>query len=613
MYCRHCGKEAPEDSEFCSYCGKRLFEDQATPIVEEGGSGPLTQIGESKGEAINAATPMIADNAKKVQVSRTSKNLSYRLFGIIGVAVICVVLFVAVAFYTRHHELSAGEIAKLSDSVFTLHVYDKNHELISTGSGFVVNDDRTIVTNYHVVNQGYFVEAVSEMDIHYNASGATFFDEDSDIAILRLEAATNLKPLAIADSASVKVGDTIYAIGSPLGLKNTVSNGIVSAFRKNGAYSDFQITAPISPGSSGGVLLNAYGEAIGITYGSYSEGQNLNLAIPSVEFVDRLDENDVQSFEEIALFAAPLGNSVENYATHDTLLVQYGNYIFDAYNSEHEISAYNVATKETERLGIQGTNLSVYHGILYYVPAEDAIGTYNIATGEICPNILLDYPLSARVDAISDLYVSNHGLSVIYKVGFLDKALVQLDFDGTVIGRIDKFSGNKPVIVDADTLVDYDYENWELDVISLPDMECVSVPLDFEPGSICPTSDGFLFISDTTDHRYDTLVKYDLYTGEYSNIYKFDACTYGCFHHNGKIYYPATYRTGVMSSFGTGWETLTKEYKLNYMCFSDDEKLYAIGTEPSVDIIMAEKHTEYYVCVDLTTGQVEVLDKEVVT
>lgn len=609
MYCRYCGKQVEDDSEFCPQCGKKLLRDQTTLGVEGEDLDPLTPSSKCEDVTTISEPQMTTDSVEDVPVSKTGKKFPVRLLAVVGVVVLCSALLTVVVFFANHRELSAGEIAKLSNSVLTLYVYDEDHELIATGSGFVVNDNRTIVTNYHVIDQGHFVEAVSEKDVHYNADGATFFDEDSDIAILQLETATDLRPLAIADSSSVKVGDTVYAIGSPLGLKNTVSNGIISALRENGTYSDFQITAPISSGSSGGVLLNTYGEAIGITYASYSGGQNLNLAIPSVEFVDKLQEDDIQGFEDIALFAAPLGNSVENYSTHDTRLVQYGDYIFEAYNSDNEINVYDINTKKTKRLGIQGTNLSVYRGVLYYVSSEGTIGTYDIDTEEIRENILRDYPASARVDTIKYLYVSNHGLSVIYKTGFLKTALIQLGFDGTVIGRVDGLSYH-PVIADEDTLVDTDYKNWELEFISLSDMERVSILLDFEPDSICPSQDGFLYISDTTDGRYEDLVKYDLYSGEYSQMYKLDASTYGCFCNNGQIYYPAVYGTGKMSDLGTGWEALTKEYELNYMCFSDDGKLYAIGTEPTVNTITAERYMEYYLCIDLATNQIEVLDKD---
>lgn len=569
MYCGYCGKQIDTDSVFCQHCGKKQIHPQEVQ----------------------------PDTPKKRRV---------RPVVVFALIITVSALFLLGILSRFHRELSASEIAKLSDSVLTLYVYDKNHDLLSTGSGFVINDDKTIVTNYHVIDQGYFVEAVSEKDVHYNISGATFFDEAADIAVLKFETGTGLSPLVIADSSSVQVGDTIYAIGSPLGLKNTVSNGIISAIRAEGSQTDFQITAPISSGSSGGVLLNTHGEAIGITYASYSEGQNLNLAIPAVEFADKLQSDEIQQFESMALYAAPLGNSVENYSTHGTRLVQYGNSVFESYNSKDEISVYDIGTRESKKLGISGTNLSVYRGVLYYVSSSGAIGTYNISTGEICENILLNYPREARVDTISDLYVSNHGISVIYDDGFLDSALIQLDFDGAIVGKIDNLPRGV-IVADSDTLVGYDWENWELEFISLSDLDGFSVPVDFEPGTLHADKNGYLYIADTTEKRYGCLVKFDLHTGDYTRIDRLDADTYGCFVYNGKIFYPATNGTKQMSALGAGWETISKAYALNYICFSDDGKLYAIGKTPNASFV---EYTEYYIRVNSDGTQLEVLDSK---
>lgn len=631
MYCKFCGKQIDDDSAFCQHCGKKQHDQREEvqqpdfePILSDSKNKEPVESNFSEAQqeltSITVEAPNKSVEASIEETDAEDKNCQPAIPKkrrikpvVVFVSIIAVLALVAALFFSgvlsgSHRELSASEIAKLSDSVLTLYVYDKNHDLLSTGSGFVVNDDKTIVTNYHVIDQGYFVEAVSEKDVHYNISGATFFDEAADIAVLKFETGTGLSPLVIADSSSVQVGDTIYAIGSPLGLKNTVSNGIISAIRAEGSQTDLQITAPISSGSSGGVLLNIYGDAIGITYASYSDGQNLNLAIPSVEFADKLQGDEIQQFESIALYAVPLGNSVENYSTHETRLVQYGNSIYEAYNSNNEISVYDISTKESKKLGIRGTNLSVYRGVLYYVSSDSTIGTYDISTGEICKNILLNYPTKARVNTISGLYVSNHGISVIYDVGFLDTALIQLDFDGSIVGEIDALPSGV-IVADSDTLVGYDYKNWELEFISLSDLDSFAVPVDFEPGSMCADKNGYLYIADTTERRYGRLVKFDLRTGDYTRINRLDADTYGCFVYDGKIFYPATNGTTQMSVLGTGWKTVSKTYVLNQICFSEDGKLYGIGTMPPESTLDME-YTEYYIRMNLDGTQLEVLDSK---
>ena len=607
MYCKHCGNQIDSDSAFCRYCGKSQREE-----ARQQGPMPITleTSGESEEKAIKG-TLAAAKNSLPVTSPKSRKTLVLIAASIILVAALAALFLPRVFRDSRqepptHHELSASEIAKLSDSVLTLYVYDKNHDLFSTGSGFVVHDDRTIVTNYHVIDEGYFVEAVSEADVHYNISGAAFFDEAADIAVLQFETGTGLAPLVIADSSAVQTGDTIYAIGSPLGLKNTVSNGIISAIRTEGNQTDIQITAPISSGSSGGVLLNIYGEVVGITYASYSDGQNLNLAIPSAEFADLFPRGEIQNFEDIASFARPLGNSVENYSTSGTRLVQYGNSVFESYNGKDEIILHDIHTKESQKLGINGTNLSVYRGALYYLSPTGNIGKYDISTGKRRGNILSDYPAAAQVENISSLYVSDHGLSVVYKTNPMRgyTALIQLDFDGTIIGKIDS-APNGIIVADVDMLVGYDYKNWELDFISLPDLEIISIPVDFEPGYLTADSDGHLYISDTTESKYGATVKYDLYSGNFTRINRPDAKTYGCFVYDGKLYYPATTGTVQMSTYGTAQKTIIESYALNQICFSDDGKLYAIGQSPDADLW---EFTRCYICANSNGTQLEILD-----
>ncbi len=110
----------------------------------------------------------------------------------------------------------------------------------------------------------------------------------NDIAILKIPG-TGFDYLKIGDSAKVVGGQTIYTIGCPLGLENTISAGLISnPERLFDGQTWFQISAPISPGSSGGALINEFGEVIGITTGTFIDGQNLNLAIPidQIYYVD---------------------------------------------------------------------------------------------------------------------------------------------------------------------------------------------------------------------------------------------------------------------------------------------------------------------------------------
>jgi len=213
--------------------------------------------------------------------------------------------------------LTSTDIAALSRSVLTVYVYNSKREQIKTGSGFIAFNDSTIVTNHHVIENGVYVEVVSEDDVIFTIAGILHYDSDSDIAILKTEAPTRLPVLIFGDSDHVQAGDTVYAIGSPYELKNTVSNGIISAIRTPSMFRevdniyDFQTTASISPGSSGGALLNEYGEIIGVTTAQIIGGQNLNFAIPSSELLE------LETFDSIILFEdifTPLPNVFERFS-----------------------------------------------------------------------------------------------------------------------------------------------------------------------------------------------------------------------------------------------------------------------------------------------------------
>jgi S1-C subfamily serine protease len=134
---------------------------------------------------------------------------------------------------------------------------------VAQGSGFIVAKNR-VVTNYHVI-EGLSEAYVRFSDGHTEAvQGVVTADKSQDIAVL--EVPTSGRPsLPLGDDIALREGDPVLALGAPRGLELTLTNGIVSAFRKSGGQFLIQNTAPIAPGSSGGPLLNSIGQAIGIT------------------------------------------------------------------------------------------------------------------------------------------------------------------------------------------------------------------------------------------------------------------------------------------------------------------------------------------------------------
>ena len=149
-------------------------------------------------------------------------------------------------------------------SVVMLNVYDRDGRLQATGSGFVLFDDRTLVTNYHVIEGSYAVTAVSDGGDEYPVPEILIADQKKDLAILRFGGPTGMRPLRAAE-ALPKRGSAAVAIGSPKGYRNTVSIGNVSAVFTDDEATWIQFTAAVSRGSSGGALFNDEGEVIGVT------------------------------------------------------------------------------------------------------------------------------------------------------------------------------------------------------------------------------------------------------------------------------------------------------------------------------------------------------------
>ena len=173
------------------------------------------------------------------------------------------------------------QIAKKAfGSTVLLVMEDANGQPISLGSGFFVRNGQ-IATNLHVVEgaaRGY-AKLVGQKT-KYDIEGITAIDPQRDLVILKVSA-SDPQALSLGDSDAVQVGESVYAVGNPKGLEGTFSQGIISSIREVGMDKLLQITAPISPGSSGGPVLNKVGKVIGVSVATFRGGQNLNFAIPS--------------------------------------------------------------------------------------------------------------------------------------------------------------------------------------------------------------------------------------------------------------------------------------------------------------------------------------------
>ena len=216
--------------------------------------------------------------------------------------------------------LTAEELfAQCSPAVFYIEVADAAGQVFASGSGFFLEADGVAVTNYHVIEGAASAKIRTQSGEVHGVSGVWACSKEEDWAILQIDGSgfPVLEP-----GSSVTTGQTVYAIGSPLGLQNTLSQGLVStAVREVDGQQYIQISTPISGGSSGGALLDENGRVVGITSAGFTEGQNLNLAIPIAKVLNK-SRSELTPLGELASATDLLRTFVEQNANY-TFLEKY--------------------------------------------------------------------------------------------------------------------------------------------------------------------------------------------------------------------------------------------------------------------------------------------------
>lgn len=182
-------------------------------------------------------------------------------------------------------EMSFEQLAQLASSVVMIMVHDKKGETFASGSGIMIGRKGYILTNNHVLSEGcFFTVRIENDDNCYRADQIIKYNQVLDLAVIRID--RELVPLPVYNGPQKLVrGQKVVAIGSPLGLFNSVSDGIIAGFRVLDEVDMIQFTAPTSPGSSGGAVLNMYGEVIGISTAGAPGAQGINWAV-GYEFIN---------------------------------------------------------------------------------------------------------------------------------------------------------------------------------------------------------------------------------------------------------------------------------------------------------------------------------------
>jgi len=192
-------------------------------------------------------------------------------------------------------------IKRIKPSTVIIFTYNDNGEHLKQGSGFFISQNGDVITNYHVLQGASSAEIKTADEKTYPITYVLAGDAQSDLIRLSVNIpSSSVHPLTLS-KAIPEIGESIIVYGSPLGLESTVSDGIVSAIRDIPGYGMIiQITAPISPGSSGSPVLNLQGELIGIASFQMVEGQNLNFAIPSEKIISLIliEENKISISEK---------------------------------------------------------------------------------------------------------------------------------------------------------------------------------------------------------------------------------------------------------------------------------------------------------------------------
>ena len=223
-------------------------------------------------------------------------------------------------------------------SATSTNIFGQTTQTASSGSGFIITEDGYVVTNYHVISGASSVQVTLYSGDTYDAA-VIGGDSDYDVAVLKIEA-SGLQPVTLGESADVNVGDTVLAIGNPLGeLTFSMSQGIVSscdrAINVDGTpFNMIQVDCSINPGNSGGPLVNLYGEVVGIVsakYSSYSSTtvEGLGFAIPISDvrsIITDIMENGAVT--DKAYMAITAGTMTEQMAAQYSIDITQGVFVY---------------------------------------------------------------------------------------------------------------------------------------------------------------------------------------------------------------------------------------------------------------------------------------------
>ena len=212
---------------------------------------------------------------------RGRKRVGDQIPGALGFGLAVLTLFHSCSLSFCQENLPAI-VKRIQPSIVSIVVFNREGKEAGQGSGFFINPEGDVVTSRHVLEGAYRAGAITSDGKGYAVKEVLAEDSDGDLIRISLDLeGAKVKPLSVS-STFPETGERVLIIGTPLGLEKTVSDGIVSAVREVPVFGRIiQMTAPISPGSSGSPVVNMKGEVIGLVTFFIISGQNLNFAIPA--------------------------------------------------------------------------------------------------------------------------------------------------------------------------------------------------------------------------------------------------------------------------------------------------------------------------------------------
>ena len=217
------------------------------------------------------------------------------------------VLFCLPAF-AQKTKTPAEIVREQGQAVVVVEALDARGLVAGQGSGFIATADGAVVTNLHVIQGATQARVRLPNGDVYKTDSLVDFDDIKDLAVLKIKG-FKLPAVTFGDSDKTEVGENIVVISSPEGLTNSLSTGVISGMRRLETLRVFQITAPISEGSSGGAVFDSNGAVIGIVTYVLRAGQNLNFAVPINYVRGMINEQASKSFAQLPPRPSPVAQT----------------------------------------------------------------------------------------------------------------------------------------------------------------------------------------------------------------------------------------------------------------------------------------------------------------